>query len=79
MKVASMEHLREIMDKRKELNEKLEALIDSNSLADILSSIASVCFEKEQHIAENWQDRKLANTWGKTGEKVNNLAAKLTV
>ena len=46
-------------------NEKrtLEGFIDSHSLADVLEAIETICYDKAQHVKENWQDSALGEIW----------------
>lgn len=45
--------------------EVLEALIDSYSTIEVISKLSFICSEKSAHVAENWQDIKLAKKWMK--------------
>lgn len=52
----------------------LEQFIDSNSLADVLDSLAEISHGKAQHIQENWQDESLAKVWDKAAERIESVA-----
>jgi hypothetical protein len=55
-----------------ELVNELEALVDANSISEVLMALALVCFEKAEHVATNWQDKKLAKQWERAGAAINN-------
>ncbi len=56
------------------LEDELEGLIDSHSLARVLDAIAAVCCAKHQHIEENWQDRSTAAPWKRCASAVERSA-----
>ena len=39
--------------------------------------MAEICYEKEAHTMEHWQDRGLASRWRKLGAKLEKLAPTL--
>lgn len=41
----------------------LEQLIDRVGVADVLSCIAEIATAKAAHVAENWNDTRLARAW----------------
>ena len=43
----------------------IEDMIDEHGLQHVIETISDVCYEKEQHIKENWQDIPLSATWNK--------------
>lgn len=49
--------------RRQEKLDKLEELLDSTSLYEVLSMLQEICYAKEDHIRANWQDNFLANIW----------------
>lgn len=53
-----------------ELKNKLESLIDSNSVASVLLAMSEVCTEKSQHIRDNYQDKNLAKQWDRASDKL---------
>lgn len=59
------------------LNEALEALIDRYGMSQVLFGLATVCYEKEDHIRTNWQDATMARAWHSDAVAVENLAAKI--
>ena len=42
-----------------------------------MSALAEICYEKEAHVQEYWQDRSLAARWRKLGAKLEKMAPKL--
>lgn len=60
-----------------EMQETIEAMIDNNSLAQVLEAISLVCFEKDLHITEMWQDKPLAKVWRIAGNKISDLSDKV--
>lgn len=46
-----------------EMQDTLEALIDSNTLASVVNALARICEEKAEHIRSNWQDGAMAKGW----------------
>jgi len=59
------------------INQQLEKLIDENGLKAIIDTIAYICYEKEGHILENWQDKKLASTWRQDANKLLNASIRI--
>lgn len=55
------------------LSEELEALIDLLGLESVLSSIASICLEKADHIESNWQDASLSKCWETASGKISRV------
>lgn len=49
--------------KKRQLEQQIETLIDRHTVAKLLEVMAQVCFEKSDHIKENWQDARLAKFW----------------
>lgn len=56
------------------LKDQLENIIDRNSVFHVLEAISQICYEKGQHIHENWQDKSTAKNWEKIGGKISSLA-----
>jgi hypothetical protein len=51
----------------------LEAFVDTNHLAIVVSDLAQVCYEKAEHVRTNYSDdlnseRLLAKAWDRAGE-----------
>jgi len=58
------------------IGEQLETIIDSGNVSALLYAIERIMRDKSQHIAENWQDQPLAQSWDKSANEVEKLAAK---
>ncbi len=56
--------------------EKLEELIDTFSVSEILRLMSEICDEKADHILTSWQDEPLADWWSKTSNDLEILAEK---
>ncbi|MGE0294710.1 MAG: hypothetical protein AB7P97_20355 [Hyphomonadaceae bacterium] len=54
--------------------DSIEAIMDRTSLFAVLESIVGICFDKSQHISENWQDKSLAREWERAGKVVDKAA-----
>lgn len=52
----------------------LEAALDGATMQDVMEAFRDVCYGKEIHVAENWQDYKLASEWKTWARKFDNLA-----
>jgi hypothetical protein len=52
----------------------LETSVDSFSLAQVLESLAEICREKAQHLADNWQDESTAKLWEKAASRIDGCA-----
>jgi hypothetical protein len=59
--------------KTEQLRNELESLIDSNSLSTVLDAISVICHEKAEHVNENWQDKTLAKSWVKAGNRIGRM------
>jgi hypothetical protein len=55
----------------------LEALVDSIGIVGVSNMLADICFAKEEHIAVNWQDMRLANVWYHQGLAFNDMGPRL--
>ena len=53
---------------------ELETLIDNHGINAVLSAIATICNEKEEHVATNWQDTILAKAWRTNARTVEKAA-----
>lgn len=54
----------------KDLQEILEILVDRHGITSVTDELAQVCYAKSEHVAENWQDKKLARAWAKIGRMI---------
>ena len=56
-----------------DLENKIEALIDSSTVLDVLQAIQTVIYEKASHIESNWQDASTAKCWELAGNSLNKV------
>lgn len=56
----------------------LESLIDAYGVREVMQELATLCFEKSEHIQSNWQDKLLASVWAQRGHKINALQLRAT-
>lgn len=60
--------------KREELREQLEDLIDGYSdMQGMICDLASICYEKANHLMDNWQDKAGADEWERLGDLFQSL------
>jgi hypothetical protein len=52
------------------LERELEELVDRHGLKTVVDRLASVCWEKAQHVQENWQDKALATRWNQAANRL---------
>lgn len=57
----------------------LEALIDANTLFDVVMWLSEICHQKAEHIRTNWQDKVTARPWDTMGRKLQTIAAKCSI
>lgn len=57
--------------------EQLEKMIDSGSVATVLNALAQICYAKEHHIKENWQDKATASVWRSAAGLISNIEDKV--
>jgi len=62
---------------RQARQDTLERLIDTSSLHDVLVDLAQVCWAKEQHVQEAWQDNELAKRWNRAANACMTAAGKV--
>lgn len=55
----------------------LEGLIDSTSLAAVMTALEVICGEKCDHLESNWQDRPASKEWARAAAKIASCNAKL--
>ena len=53
----------------------LETLIDSIGVESLLTNLATVCYDKAEHIRANWQDNATAGVWDAAGRRVMALSS----
>jgi hypothetical protein len=61
----------------KQAMETLERMVDSYSLAAVVQAIGIICYEKADHVAENWQDEQLAKDWHRDAQVVDAIVSEL--
>jgi hypothetical protein len=54
--------------------EVLEQLLDTHGVQAVCEDLAKVCYDKEQHVSENWQDTALATLWNEFGNRFDEIA-----
>lgn len=59
------------------MERELEKLIDENGLVQVMDIISTICFEKEDHVLTNWQDKALAKVWRRNGIILQTATEKL--
>jgi hypothetical protein len=52
----------------------LESIIDRQGLTVVLGMIANICTLKAAHIAEAWQDHRLAKKWQSASRRLDTAA-----
>jgi hypothetical protein len=49
---------------------QLEAMVDKVGLSNVLYALAHIARMKADHIAINWQDHRLARSWGDDANRI---------
>jgi hypothetical protein len=62
---------------KEEFKYQIEEIMDKTSIQELTEMITEICFEKSQHVLENWQDKNLSKIWEKNGTKFNALLCNL--
>ena len=57
--------------------EAIETVVDAIGVRNTLQALAEVCFQKQIHVEENWQDGALAREWHSLMTRISNFADKL--
>lgn len=65
------------MSRLQELMDKLEPLVDSDGLTDVILALGRVCDEKAEHLLCNWQDKRAAKAWERDARKLDRLSEQL--
>lgn len=55
--------------------EKLEKMVDTYGLRNVLDTLAAICFAKSQHIEENWQDS--GRDWMSDGKRLERFLVRV--
>ncbi len=56
---------------------ELEGMIDKLGLTTVLEMAAHICYAKELHLLENWQDKNMARCWRQDGKRLEQVATKV--
>lgn len=62
---------------RYDLENTLEAAIDSHGLSAVLAVLANVCAAKATHLIVNWQDDAAARPWSRAASRIDAAAVKI--
>lgn len=57
--------------------DELESLVDHAGLQNVLAMLATICGEKAEHVAVNWQDAHAAKVWAKQASAIDAVIIKL--
>jgi hypothetical protein len=60
-----------------EMKYQLEQMIDKLTTPQVFQLISEICYEKADHLRENWQDEKAAKLWDKNGNMIHSLSVKI--
>jgi hypothetical protein len=62
-----------------EQSTQLELLVDAVGLVAVVEGLSLVCFDKQSHLAENWQDSSSDsfNVWKRNGKTLARVASGL--
>ena len=67
-----MKHLEDIQD-------QIEEMVDKTDVQTVLECLARVCFEKQEHILINWQDKARAEQWEQSGKQIMQAFSKINL
>ena len=59
------------------LRELLEELVDSHGLKGVLTDLSEICYQKSQHMLENWQDTEASRAWARNARRIERTAARM--
>lgn len=59
--------------------EQLERLVDGTSLGEVLAELATIAFEKAEHVRTTWCDPETARLWAKAGNRLTGFLGKIDV
>jgi len=60
-----------------DLEECVEACVDSSSLAQVVAHLAEICKLKAGHVDANWGDFGLADMWRRDAIRLDGIAARI--
>jgi hypothetical protein len=55
----------------------LERLLDHLGIEDVMCALSQICYEKEAHVQESWQDGRLASRWKRLGNSLEKMSRSL--
>jgi hypothetical protein len=55
----------------------LEGLVDQTSVVEVLDMLATICFEKSEHLRVAWQDSPYAAKYERMGNRLLGFQAKM--
>ena len=67
----------DIIEHKNEFEYKLEELLYETSICELLETLAHICYEKEEHLLTNWQDKETAKIWHRAGLLIDGIANRL--
>ena len=53
------------------LQNDMEQFADRNGMQALIDIIYTICLEKRDHVATNWQDNELASKWNKAARSLD--------
>ena len=56
--------------------EEIEHILDQTSLDAVIDALATVCWEKADHLRSNWQDDMSAKVWERKAKALAKLATR---
>ena len=58
-----------------DLSPKLEAIVDSATLFDVVEVLVGICHGKAEHLRSDWQDERSARTWERAAKTLDRITA----
>lgn len=55
----------------------IEQAVDEFGLKRVVDALAGICYDKAEHVLNNWQDRPLAGWWSRRGVVISKAADKI--
>lgn len=57
--------------------EELERIVDLAGLKNVLAMLSTICGEKAEHVAVNWQDASAAKVWDRHARAIDSAIVKM--
>ena len=57
-----------------DFEDKVEALVDSATMYDVVEALATICHGKAEHLRSNWQDENAALAWERAANALNRVS-----